>query len=491
MSNETRRILLVEDEKAIRDAVTAYLERENYWVTAVGDGQDALEEFQKHHFDLVILDLMLPRVPGERVCRVIRDTSDVPIIMLTAKGEVEDRIIGLELGADDYLVKPFSPRELVARSRALLRRVHADSEPQREVLEFGELTIDVSGHKVLVSGEEIDLTASEFKLLTTLSRYPGRVYSRMELVEKVLGYDFEGYERTIDSHVKNLRAKIGDNPRQPEVAPHRAWRGLPLRGSHQERPVAAPFASLPSGPFGSGVPRPLRRSSMTETEAKPRILETAEEVAPPAASSPSPERKKEKKHLRWSNLSYTTRVTLAFALIAAMTALVAIGVVSFVWEQHFRTYTADNMQTLCETTANRIAAIYEETGDLWNPETTRPAAQATELTSGVGVRVIDLKGAPFSTHPSSSTSSRAMCSSPSRRRTPRRWPRPILRLMVRRWAPCACGSTAPRPLCVSPIRSSATIHTRPCSSPVAWPLCLRPASAFSSRATWCRRSTAL
>ena len=201
MSNETRRILLVEDEKAIRDAVTAYLERENYWVTAVGDGQDALEEFQKHHFDLVILDLMLPRVPGERVCRVIRDTSDVPIIMLTAKGEVEDRIIGLELGADDYLVKPFSPRELVARARALLRRVHADSEPQREVL---------------VSGEEIDLTAREFKLLTTLSRYPGRVYSRMELVEKVLGYDFEGYERTIDSHVKNLRAKIGDNPRNPK-----------------------------------------------------------------------------------------------------------------------------------------------------------------------------------------------------------------------------------------------------------------------------------
>ena len=207
MSNETRRILLVEDEKAIRDAVTAYLERENYWVTAVGDGQDALDEFQKHHFDLVILDLMLPKVTGERVCRVIRDNSDVPIIMLTAKGE---------LGADDYLVKPFSPRELVARVRALLRRVHSDSEPQREVLEFGELTIDVSGHKVLVNGEEIDLTASEFKLLTTLSRYPGRVYSRMELVEKVLGYDFEGYERTIDSHVKNLRAKIGDNPRDPK-----------------------------------------------------------------------------------------------------------------------------------------------------------------------------------------------------------------------------------------------------------------------------------
>ena len=194
MNESTRRILLVEDEKAIRDAVAAYLERENYWVTAVGDGQEALEEFSKHHFD----------------------NSDTPIIMLTAKGEVEDRIIGLELGADDYLIKPFSPRELVARVRALLRRVHSESEPQREVLEFGELTIDISGHKILVSGEEVDLTASEFKLLTTLCRYPGRVYSRMELVEKVLGYDFEGYERTIDSHVKNLRAKIGDNPRNPK-----------------------------------------------------------------------------------------------------------------------------------------------------------------------------------------------------------------------------------------------------------------------------------
>ena len=215
MNNDTRRILLVEDEKAIRDAVAAYLERENYWVTPAVDGQQALDEFNKHHFDLIILDLMLPRVSGEVVCRTVRDTSDTPIIMLTAKGDVEDRIIGLELGADDYLVKPFSPRELVARVRALLRRVHSSDEPQREILEFGELTIDVSGHKVLISGEEVDLTASEFKLLTTLSRYPGRVYSRMELVEKVLGYDFEGYERTIDSHVKNLRAKLGDDPKNP------------------------------------------------------------------------------------------------------------------------------------------------------------------------------------------------------------------------------------------------------------------------------------
>lgn len=217
MSNgESMRILLVEDEKAIRDAVAAYLEREGYLVTAVGDGEAALEEFSKHHFDLVILDLMLPRVPGERVCRVIRDNADTPIIMLTAKGEVEDRIIGLELGADDYLVKPFSPRELVARVRALLRRAHSESEPAREVLDYGDLVIDISGHKVTVDGKEVDLTASEFKLLTTLARYPGHVYTRMELVEKVLGYDFEGYERTIDSHVKNLRAKLGDNPKNPK-----------------------------------------------------------------------------------------------------------------------------------------------------------------------------------------------------------------------------------------------------------------------------------
>lgn len=213
--SEARRILLVEDEKNIRDAVAAYLERAGYWVTPAADGQEAVDAFSLHQFDLVILDLMLPRLPGEKVCRIIRDTSDVPIIMLTAKGEVEDRIVGLELGADDYLIKPFSPRELVARVRALLRRAPIDSEPQREVLDFGGLTIDLNGHKVLVNDEEVDLTASEFKLLTTLSRYPGRVYSRMELVEKVLGYDFEGYERTIDSHVKNLRAKIGDDPRNP------------------------------------------------------------------------------------------------------------------------------------------------------------------------------------------------------------------------------------------------------------------------------------
>ena len=215
MAGDTRRVLLVEDEKSIRDAVAAYLERDGYWVTPAGDGQEAIDLFTKHRFELVVLDLMLPKVSGEEVCRQIRNASDVPIIMLTAKGEEEDRIAGLELGADDYLVKPFSPRELVARVRALLRRAHVENEPQRDRLVFGDLEVDMAGHKAFVKGEELDLTASEFKLLTTLSRYPGRVYSRMELVEKVLGYDFEGYERTIDSHVKNLRAKLGDDPKDP------------------------------------------------------------------------------------------------------------------------------------------------------------------------------------------------------------------------------------------------------------------------------------
>ena len=213
---EGARILVVEDDAAINRVVCSYLGKMGAMCTAAFSGTEGLMHLAGgEDFHLVITDLMLPGASGEEVLAAARAAA-MPVVVLSARAAVADRVDLLRLGADDYLVKPFSPRELVARSRALLRRVHADSEPQREVLEFGELTIDVSGHKVLVSGEEIDLTASEFKLLTTLSRHPGRVYSRMELVEKVLGYDFEGYERTIDSHVKNLRAKIGDNPRSPK-----------------------------------------------------------------------------------------------------------------------------------------------------------------------------------------------------------------------------------------------------------------------------------
>ena len=205
MSNETRRILLVEDEKAIRDAVTAYLERENYWVTAVGDGQEALEEFSKHHFDLVILDLMLPRVPGERVCRAIRDNSDVPIIMLTAKGEVEDRISGLELGADDYLVKPFDVVELVARVEAVLRRYNKTER----LLTAGDVTVDVEARRVTRAGRNVELTNKEFGLLVLFIQNKNVALFRETLYEKVWEGEYSGDSRTLDLHVQRLRRKLG------------------------------------------------------------------------------------------------------------------------------------------------------------------------------------------------------------------------------------------------------------------------------------------
>ena len=214
MANE--KILVVDDDTNICELLRLYLTKEGYQVTTANDGEEGLEKFNQLKPDMVLLDVMMPRMDGLEVCRRIRKLGNTPVMMLTAKGEIEDRIIGLELGADDYLIKPFSPRELVARVRALFRRAHQADEPAVEVLDFGDLVIDISGHKILVEGKEVDLTASEFKLLTTLARHPGRVYNRMELVEKVLGYDFEGYERTIDSHVKNLRAKLGDDPKKPK-----------------------------------------------------------------------------------------------------------------------------------------------------------------------------------------------------------------------------------------------------------------------------------
>ena len=223
MSNETRRILLVEDEKAIRDAVTAYLERENYWVTAVGDGQDALEEFQKHHFDLVILDLMLPRVPGERVCRVIRDTSDVPIIMLTAKGEVEDRIIGLELGADDYLVKPFQSEELLLRLNAHLRRRERDRERQREgrdhrseAFSVGDLEIRFGKYEVRLRGEVVALSSREIELIELLASDPGAVFTRDQILETLWGSKEATDPNSITVMVRKIREKIEFNTAKPQ-----------------------------------------------------------------------------------------------------------------------------------------------------------------------------------------------------------------------------------------------------------------------------------
>jgi two-component system, OmpR family, response regulator RegX3 len=213
------RILVVEDEAPIAEVVQSYLEREGHMVVWAASGEDALEEFARRRPDLVVLDLNLPGISGEDVCRRIRAASDVPIIMLTARVAEEDLVKGLELGADDYLTKPFSPRELTARVRALLRRARSEEAPQADVLERagGRLVIDTARRRVALDGVPVDLTESEFRLLQTLARFPGRVYTRFELVEKVQGYEYEGYERTIDAHVKNLRHKLGEDARRPEL----------------------------------------------------------------------------------------------------------------------------------------------------------------------------------------------------------------------------------------------------------------------------------
>ena len=228
MSNETRRILLVEDEKAIRDAVTAYLERENYWVTAVGDGQEALEEFSKHHFDLVILDLMLPRVPGERVCRAIRDNSDVPIIMLTAKDETFDKVLGLDQGADDYIAKPFGMMELLARVRALLRRTGMTSAGEHTV---GELYVCRDKHIVRVSGQDVPLTNKEFSLLCLLLEHSGAALTRDRIMDSVWGSGFDGENRTVDVHVRTLRTKLGAAGAYIETVRGVGYRFTPEKGS--------------------------------------------------------------------------------------------------------------------------------------------------------------------------------------------------------------------------------------------------------------------
>jgi len=206
------KILVVEDERKISDIVKAYLERDGFSVTVADTGARAMTAL-KDGFDLIVLDLMLPDMDGEELCRTVREDSDVPIIMLTAKSGEEDRIKGLGLGADDYVVKPFSPRELVARVKALLRRTKG--KKQRMSFNGSDLVIDTSTFEVLKAGVSASLTPTEFKLLHCLSERPGQVFTRLQLVNVILGYDFEGYDRTIDAHVKNIRHKIGEDTRNP------------------------------------------------------------------------------------------------------------------------------------------------------------------------------------------------------------------------------------------------------------------------------------
>lgn len=211
-------ILVVEDEKNISDVIVAYLENENYHTFVASDGQKAIELFSEETIHLIILDLMLPILSGEEVCKRIRTYSNVPIIMLTAKTEEDDKITGLSIGADDYISKPFSPRELIGRVKALLRRAYQGSNPLAENLYFneGDLEIDVDKMRVNKSGEEVHLTVNEFKILLTFVSNVGQVLSREQLIESAFGYDYEGFDRTIDTHIKNIRQKIEDNPKAPK-----------------------------------------------------------------------------------------------------------------------------------------------------------------------------------------------------------------------------------------------------------------------------------
>jgi len=210
-------VLLVEDERKLRDLVRSYLERAGFTVLSTGSGAEAITLAASASPDLVVLDLGLPDIPGEVVARELRAAGSVPVLMLTAKSSEDDRIRGLELGADDYVTKPFSPRELVLRVQAILRRGGPAAEQGTASYGEGELVIDEPRREVMVRGAAVDLTPTEWGLLVALATVPGRVYSRFELINRVRGHEFEGYERTVDSHVKNLRRKIGDDPGNPQI----------------------------------------------------------------------------------------------------------------------------------------------------------------------------------------------------------------------------------------------------------------------------------
>lgn len=209
-----KRVLVVDDEPKIVEVVGDYLRRAGFWVTTAGDGEGAIAAARARPPDLVVLDLGLPGRDGLDVTRDLRRASSVPIIMLTARGEEADRVVGLELGADDYLVKPFSPRELLARVRAVLRRSEVVPAPC-EQLTVGDLTIDTARRRVALGDRAIDLTATEFDLLVELARQPGRVFTRAQLLEAVHGVVAESYERTVDAHIKNIRRKVEPDPHRP------------------------------------------------------------------------------------------------------------------------------------------------------------------------------------------------------------------------------------------------------------------------------------
>lgn len=210
------RILVVDDEPKIVKLARDYLARSGFQVLSAADGPAALASARRERPDLIVLDLNLPGMDGLDVCRVLRRESDIPIIMLTARVDETDRLIGLELGADDYIVKPFSPRELVARVRAVLRRAQGEIL-KPGLLQIGNLEIDLTGHRVTQDGEPLHLTPNEFKLLAALARHPGQTFTRAQLLDRLHGVAYEGFDRSIDAHIKNLRRKMERDPAEPQL----------------------------------------------------------------------------------------------------------------------------------------------------------------------------------------------------------------------------------------------------------------------------------
>jgi DNA-binding response OmpR family regulator len=211
------KILVIEDEIKIQQIISAYLTKEGFEVLTASDGVQGLQRVKEGHPDLIILDLMLPVIPGEQILTSVRQNSEIPVIILSAKGTEDERIFGLNIGADDYLVKPFSPRELVARVNAHLRRVKSNLAPAATSFSYngGKLRLDLARHEVRLDNSPVNLTPTEFKVLKLLSQAPGQVFSRSQLVEQVQGYNYTGFDRTMDSHIKNLRQKIELNPEEP------------------------------------------------------------------------------------------------------------------------------------------------------------------------------------------------------------------------------------------------------------------------------------
>jgi two-component system alkaline phosphatase synthesis response regulator PhoP len=211
----SQRILVVEDDREIAALVRDYLVRAGFHVDLAYSGLQALDAYQRNKPALLILDLMLPEMDGLDIARRIRKDSDIPLIMLTARSSEADRVSGLELGADDYICKPFSPRELVARVRAVLRRT-ASGDRAPALIHAGAVHIDLDQHVVSVHGKPVELTPTEFEILSFLARHPGRVYTRLQLLEHIQGASYESFERTVDAHIKNLRQKIERDPRKPQ-----------------------------------------------------------------------------------------------------------------------------------------------------------------------------------------------------------------------------------------------------------------------------------